>query len=98
MIAMVMLLGVPFGVGTMCDSDPQRGLICYCCSSGCTMISCSGCRGPHTVSPADRWSPEMTLESFSPQSSVRVLYCDEESFQSPESITLDVPDKPPRAV
>ncbi len=66
-IALVMLVGGPFGFGTMCDTDPRGGLICYCCSAtgkNCTMISCAGCCGAHAGSVADRWSPEMIPESF----------------------------------
>ena len=100
-IALVILVGGPFGFGPLRQDDPRGGLICYCgCATGqnCTMISCSGCCGAKAGAPADRWSPEMTLESLPTITSVKVVYGDEEVSRSPETIYLEVPDKPPEKV
>lgn len=100
-IALVILVGGPFGFGPMYDSDPHNGLICYCCSAmgeNCTMISCSGCCGAHAGAPADRWSPEMTLESFPAIIPVKIVYGNREAVRSPETVYLEVPDKPPNRV
>lgn len=97
-IALVILVGGPFGFGPLRDTDPRGGLICYCCSAtgkNCTMISCSGCCGAHTGAPADRWSPEMVLESFPAITPLRVVYGDGEAVRSPEIVYLEVPDRPP---
>jgi hypothetical protein len=99
-MALAMLLGSPFGLGPMCNPDP-RELVCYCCSAmgeNCTMISCSGCGGAHAASAADRWSPEMILESFPSIIPVQIVYGDREGIRSPETIYLDVPDKPPKKI
>jgi hypothetical protein len=98
-IALVILVGSPFGFGSMCNTDPRGGLICYCCSDtgkNCTMISCSGCCGAHSGTPADRWSPEMIPESFPGAIPVRIVYGDGEVIRSPEIVFLEVPDKPPK--
>ena len=100
-IALVILVGGPFGFGPMCDTDPRGGLICYCCSAmgeNCTMISCSGCCGAHAGAAADRWSPEMILESFPTIAPVKIVYGDGEAIRSPETVYLEVPDKPPKRV
>jgi hypothetical protein len=100
-LALVMLVGGPFGFGRLCDSDPRGGLLCYCCSTTgekCTMISCSNCCGTHAGAPADRWSPEMTLESFRAIIPVKIVYGDREAVRSPETVYLEVPDKPPQRV
>ncbi|MCE5263973.1 MAG: hypothetical protein LLG97_10615 [Deltaproteobacteria bacterium] len=97
-LALAILVGGPFGFGRMDDSDPRGGLICYCCSATgetCAMISCSGCCGAHTSATADRWSPEMTLESSPAFIPATVVYGDLETAQPPETVYLDVPDEPP---
>lgn len=97
-IALVILVGGPFGFGTSCDTDLRGGLICYCCSDtgkNCTMISCAGCCGAHTGTPTDRWSPEMILGSLPPIAPLRVVYGGGEAIRSPETVFLEVPDKPP---
>jgi hypothetical protein len=98
-LALVILVGGPFG--RLGDSDPRGGLLCYCCSTTgekCTMISCSGCCGAHAGATADRWSPEMTLESFPAVIPVKIVYGDREAVRSPEAVYLEVPDKPPKQV
>ena len=99
-IALVILVGSPFGFGTLCDTDPRGGLICYCgCSErgeGCTMISCQGCCGGHTGAVTDRWSPEMSLESFPLIVNMKTVYGDAVPGRSPETVYLEVPDKPPQ--
>ncbi len=98
-MALVILVGAPFGFGTLCDTDPRGGLVCYCgCASGesCTMISCAGCCGAHAQSAADRWSPEIILESFPAIIIVKIMYDDREASRSPKTIYLEVPDKPPK--
>jgi len=100
-IALIILVGGPFGFGTMCEDDPRGGLICYCCSDTgktCTMISCAGCCGAHVGSVADRWAPEMLPESFPVMISLRILCGDGELIRSPETVYLEVPDKPPKSV
>jgi hypothetical protein len=62
------------------------------------MISCSGCCGGHAGTAADRWSPEMILESFPMISPTAVAYGDGEAIRSPETVYLEVPDKPPKRV
>ena len=98
-IALVILVGSPFGLGRICDSDPRGGLICYCgCSEkgeGCTMISCKGCCGGHTGAVTDRWSPEMIPEFHPVINPVKIVYGDVDVIQSPPSAYLEVPDKPP---
>lgn len=99
-IALIMLLGNPFGFGRLIDSDPSAGLLCYCCSTAegnCPMLSCSGCcGGAHAVAPADRWSPEMTLESLPFIIPAAFVYGGCETEPSPETVYLDLPDKPPK--
>ena len=100
-IALVILVGGPFGFGPMCDTDPHGGLICYCCSEtgkNCTMISCSGCCGAHAGFAADRWSPEMIPESFPAIIPMKIVYGDGEAIRSPETVYLEVPDKPPKSI
>jgi len=100
-IALVILVGGPFGFGPMCNSDPRGGLICYCCSDtgkNCTMISCSGCCGAHTGSVTDRWSPEMIPASFLPVFSLKIVTTAGDVIGSPETVYLEVPDKPPKRV
>jgi len=100
-IALVIVIGGPFGFGVSCDSDPHGGLLCYCCSDrgeNCTMISCSGCCGAHSGVSADRWSPEMILESFPAIVSAKIVYGTWEATRSPETVYLEVPDKPPKNV
>jgi hypothetical protein len=97
-LALVMLVAGPFGFGQLCDSDPRAGLLCYCCSNNgekCTMISCSGCCGAHVGTPADRWSPELTLDSFPAIISLKIVYDIPEAARTPEAVYLEVPDKPP---
>ena len=98
-VALVMLVGGPLGVGPSCESDPRAGLVCYCgCATeeNCTMISCSGCCGAHAGASADRWSPEMILESFPSIIPVKVVYGSGETIRFPETVYLEVPEKPPR--
>lgn len=98
MLALVMLVGGPFGLGTPCDTDPHGGFICYCgCSEGenCTMISCSGCCGAHAGASTDR-SPEMILESVPATIRLKVVYGYGETIRSPETVYPEVPDKPPK--
>lgn len=100
-IALVILVGGPFGFGPMNDSDPRGGLVCYCgCAMGenCTMISCSGCCGGHTGVLADRWSPEIILMSPPTITPFKVAYGSREDIRSPETVYLEVPDKPPKKV
>jgi hypothetical protein len=97
-IALVILVGSPFGFGPLRDTDPRGGLICYCgCAMGenCTMISCAGCCGAHARATADRWAPEMIPESFPAVIYVKILYGAGEVIRSPETVYLEVPDKPP---
>lgn len=98
-LALVMLLGGPFGFGRPCDSDPRAGLLCYCCSDTgerCTMISCSGCCGAHASATADRWSPELTLESVPTITPMKkIVYGPLEALRSPKAVYLEVPDHPP---
>jgi hypothetical protein len=97
-LALIMLVGGPFGFGKPCDPDPRAGLLCYCCSDTgekCTMISCSGCCGAHGGAAADRWSPEMTLESFPAVVPIKIVYSDRETVRAPEAVYPEVPDKPP---
>lgn len=97
-LALVILVGGPFGFGRICDSDPRGGLICYCCSATgeqCSMISCSGCCGAHAGATADRWSPEMTLEKSPAFIPATVVFGDLETARPPETVYLDVPDQPP---
>lgn len=98
-IALVMLVGGPFGFESICDSDPRGGLVCYCCSAtenNCTMISCSGCCGAHAGAVADRASSEMIPESFLTIIPTKIVYGDREAVRSPETVFLEVPDKPPK--
>ncbi len=98
-IALVMLIGGPLGWGTLCESDPRGGLVCYCgCSTGenCTMISCAGCCGAHAGTSADRWSPEMILGSLPATTPLKAGYGYREAIRSPETVYLEVPDKPPK--
>lgn len=100
-IALVILVGGPFGFGQRCDTDPRGGLVCYCgCAvdENCTMISCSGCCAGHAGASADRWSPEMTLESFPAITSLKGGYGDREAIRAPETVVLEVRDKPPNNV
>ena len=100
-IALVILVGGPFGFGTMCDTDLRGGLICYCCSDtgkNCTMISCAGCCGAHAGSAADRWSPEMIPEFFPAKIPMKIVYGNGEVIQLPETVYLEVPDKPPKRI
>ena len=100
-IALVILVGGPFGFGTKCDTDPRGGLICYCaCAMGenCIMISCAGCCGAHAGSTADRWAPEMLSESFPAIIPVKIVYGDGDALRSPETVYIEVPDKPPKRV
>jgi hypothetical protein len=100
-IALVILVGGPFGFGTMRDPDPHGGLICYCCTAEgekCTMISCSGCCGAHAGAAVDRWSPEMILESFPMITTLKVVYGDQAASRSPETVYLEVPDQPPKSL
>jgi hypothetical protein len=98
-VALIMLLGAPFGVGPMRDSDPRGGLLCYCCSGmeeNCTMLSCAGCCGAHHGVINDRWSPEMTLDALPQITPLRVVYGEKEASQLLPTIYLEVPDMPPR--
>lgn len=98
-IALVILVGAPFGLGPLHDTDPAGGLICYCCSDmgkSCTMISCAGCCGSHAGTPADRWSPEMIPEFFPPLVPVKIAYGSGDATRMPETVYLEVPDKPPQ--
>ncbi|MBE0556553.1 MAG: hypothetical protein IH628_04900 [Proteobacteria bacterium] len=101
-IALVILVGGPFGFGPLHETDPRGGLICYCgCAMGehCTMISCAGCCGAHAGASADRWSPDMILlGSLPPRAPFKVAYCGGEAIRSPEAVYLEVPDKPPKRV
>jgi len=101
-IALAILVGGPFGLGRMCDTDPRGGLICYCgClerGGNCTMISCEGCCGGHTGSVTDHRSPEMTLEPFPENITLLIAYGDREASGLPENVYLEVPDKPPKYV
>jgi len=100
-IALVMLVGGPFGFGSSCGSDPRGGLVCYCgCARGedCTMISCSGCCGAHAAAAAESSSSEMIPEYFPMIIPVKIVYGDLEAIPLPETIYLDVPDKPPKNV
>ena len=99
-IALVILLGGPFGLGMPCDSDPRAGLRCFCCADqaqGCTMISSSGCCGVSSgqASP-DRWSPEMLPVSRPEMTPLMVFAGVGEAAVPPQSVCLDVPEKPPR--
>ncbi len=100
LIALVILVGSPFGFGSLCESDPRGGLICYCgCSErgeGCTMISCEGCCGGHTGAVTDRWSPEMIPASFPSIVTVKMAYGGEGNGLSPETVYLEVLEKPPQ--
>ena len=102
-MALVVLSGAPFSQMLVSDSDPHGGLVCYCCSASgekCSMISCSGCSGCRTqTGPAvDRWSPEMILSSFYFIFPLRFIYSEAECNRLPESVCLDVPQKPPNRV
>ncbi|MHB8770461.1 MAG: hypothetical protein ACYC7J_05655 [Syntrophales bacterium] len=98
-LALVILAGGPFGFGKRCETDPRAELICYCCSDmgkNCTMISCAGCCGAHAGSAADRQLPEMLPESFPTLAPANIAYGDGESLRLPETVYLEVPDKPPK--
>jgi hypothetical protein len=98
-IAIVILVGGPFGFGPLRDTDPRGGLVCYCCSAAgqtCPMISCSCCCGGQAGLTADRWSPEMILVSFPTITPLQIVYGDIEAVRSPETVYLEVPDKPPK--
>jgi hypothetical protein len=100
-IALIILVGSPFGFGPMRDSDPRGGLICYCCSAmgeNCTMLSCAGCCGAHAGFNADRWSPEMIPESFPTITPVKVVYGEREATRPPDTVYLEVPVKPPKDI
>jgi hypothetical protein len=101
-IAIIVVLSAPFSHLPMSDSDPHGGLICYCCSAlgeKCSMISCSGCGGCGAkTGDVDRWSPELLPHSFHALSHLRFVYRGMESCRSPESVCLDVLDKPPNRV
>jgi hypothetical protein len=98
-MALVMMLGAPFGVGPARDPDPHGGLVCYCCSAmgkHCAMISCSGCCGSHNAGVIDdRWSPEMTLDAHPLITPLQVVYSETEATQPPPPIYLEVPERPP---
>jgi len=98
-LALVILVGGPFGFGRMCDTDARGGLACYCCSDlgkNCTMISCEGCCGAHAGSVADRWSPEMIPTFLPPLFFLKAATNRGEALQPPESVCLEIPDKPPK--
>lgn len=99
LLALVMLVGGPFGFGQPCDPDPREGLLCYCCSDTgekCTTISCSGCCGAHAGATADRWSPELTLEAAPTIAPTKkIVFGALEAVRSPEAVYLEVPDQPP---
>ena len=100
-IALVILVGGPFDLGRMCDTDPRAGLICYCCSDlgkNCTMISCAGCCGAHAGASADRWSPEMIPERFQTITPLQVVYGKKEAIRLPETVYLEVPNRPPKSI
>jgi hypothetical protein len=100
-VALIILVGGPFGFKPMRDSDPHGGLICYCCSAmgeKCAMISCSGCCGGHAGFVDERWSPEMIPESFPAITPLKVVSGDQEASRSPESVYLEVPDMPPKSL
>ena len=101
MLALVILVGGPFGLGKRCETDPRAGLVCYCCldaGKNCTMISCAGCCGSHSASVADGRAPDMLPEFFSTTVPVTIIYGDGEAVRSPEVVYLEVPDKPPKRV
>jgi hypothetical protein len=62
------------------------------------MLSCEGCCGAHAGVSADRWSPEMVPESSPAMTPFNVVYGDHEAVRSPETVYLEVPDKPPKGV
>jgi hypothetical protein len=98
-IALVILVSGPFGFGPLRDSNPRGGLICYCCSAvdqNCPMISCACCCGGQAGFTADRWSPEMILVSFPATTPLQIAYGDIETVGSPETIYIEVPDRPPK--
>lgn len=99
-IALVILLGGPFGLGMPCDSDPRAGLRCLCCADqaqGCAMISCSGrCGGQSGQASPDRWSTEMIPASRPEMTPLMVVAGLGEAAVPPQSVCLDVPRKPPR--
>lgn len=100
-IVCVVLLSAPFGHMKTYGSDPHGGLICYCCSAAgqkCAMLSCSGCCGSHAGDVVDRWSPEMVLGSIHPIPLLHVAYRETEPPKTPETVYLEVPDKPPETV
>lgn len=100
-IAFVVLLSAPFSHVLTHDADPRGGLICYCCSAigqKCAMISCSGCCGTHASDVVDRWSPEMVLESIHLCSPLKMTGLLKDISQIPETVYLEVPDKPPKTV
>ena len=100
-IALIILVGSPFGFGPMRDTDPRGGLICYCCSAmggHCTMLSCAGCCGTHAGASADRWSPEMIPEPVPTMTPLNVLSSRAEAIGPPETVYLEVPDKPPKKI
>jgi hypothetical protein len=101
LFALAILVGGPISNGFRCDSDPQGGLMCYCClgkAVNCTMLSCSGCGGAHHRAAADRWTPELTFETFHLLSPAKMVYCEKTISLSPETAYLEVPDKPPNGV
>jgi hypothetical protein len=100
-IALAILVGGPFGFRPMCDSDPRRGVICYCCSAieeNCAVISCSDCCRVHAGALADSGWPEMIPESFPAIIPVKIVYGNREAIRLPESVYLEVPNKPPMRV
>jgi hypothetical protein len=100
-IALIMLVSGPFGIGPTHDPDPRGGMICYCCSAmgkNCTMISCSGCCGSHAGFVDERWSPEMILESVPAIAPWQVAYGEGEESRSPQTVYLEVQERPPENV
>jgi len=98
-IAFVILLSAPFSHVLTHDSDPRGGLVCYCCSAmgqKCAMISCMGCCGNRPGDVVDRWAPEMVLESNHLLSPLKISCRDKEISRIPETVYLEVPDKPPK--
>jgi len=102
LIALVVLLGSPFGSLPLCASKPPHGgLLCYCCADTagkpCAMISCKGCKSRGALE-VPNWVPEMIFSSCVPILHLTPVFFETASFCPPGTVYLEVPVKPPITV
>jgi len=100
-IALLVLLNFPFSYLPLRVDAQQKGLVCYCCigmDKKCPMISCAGpCCNAKTGVNMPRSMTEIMVPPHLEIVYLKSATYQADSIQRPDTVYLDVPDRPPES-